>query len=743
MKIVFLIQNLYGIGGTIRSTVNLTAALAERHEVEVVSILRTADQPSFDIDARVRVRDLVDLRESSPDFAGDDPRQAQPSEDAARGDTRGHHHCSLLTDQRMAAYLAECDADMVIATRPALLAYLAKYGTRRYLKVGQEHWIHNGHSQRLRADLRELCPDLDVLVTVSEGDAEVYRTKMPFADTAVVSIPNSVPQPKVGPSTLDTKTIVAAGRLITVKRYPLLIEAFAKVAAERPDWRLRLYGKGPEAPHLQQVIDDLGLNGRALMMGPRSPIETEWAKGSIAAVSSQLESFGMTIVEAMRCGVPVVSVDCPYGPGEIISHGNDGLLVPEATPSALADALLRLIEDEPLRHAMGAAALRNAQRFDPAEIALRYERLYAEHMPARRVRGLARLRDLGARTIAGARSLVPRKAADQPLAAQAPVTTHCLVRQDGGLTIRLIREPWATGALATNALALRHRGTATTIELPLVPAEDGAMEARLDRGAHRLAEGRWDVYQVRPGKRRRRLAAGLCDSRALVNAFPDLRRPLETWTPYATDTGELSLAVRARTMHAEVTDVVSASTGLTVHGLLINLPEGRPALTLLAVRRVARRAAASLDQDELTAPSLDEETAPSLDQDEETAPLLDQDEQAASSLDQDDVPGARIALRAQSHLDGRFSCSMPYQRLLEARSHSHEVWDLYLRPGEEGQEGEPIRLGRFCDDIAERKGVERYPHQQVEDALIRPFYTAGNELSVRVIPPPVEDESPV
>jgi hypothetical protein len=107
------------------------------------------------------------------------------------------------------------------------------------------------------------------------------------------------------------------------------------------------------------------------------------------------------------------------------------------------------------------------------------------------------------------------------------------------------------------------------------------------------------------------------------------------------------------------------------------------------------------------------------------------------------VPGARIALRAQSHLDGRFSCSVPYQRLLEARSHSHEVWDLYLRPGEEGQEGEPIRLGRFCDDIAERKGVERYPHQQVEDALIRPFYTAGNELSVRVIPPPVEDESAV
>src|SRR5690606_3150207 len=146
---------LYGIGGTIRSTVNLTAALADRHEVEIVSVLRGGDRPDFSVDPRVTVRDLVDLRPGSPAFAGDDPRHAEPSRDFLRGDWKGYPLCSRLTDERMAAYLAECDADVVVATRPGLIGYLAAYGTDRYVKVGQEHLIHDGHSPRLQAELRD------------------------------------------------------------------------------------------------------------------------------------------------------------------------------------------------------------------------------------------------------------------------------------------------------------------------------------------------------------------------------------------------------------------------------------------------------------------------------------------------------------------------------------------------------------------------------------------------------------
>ncbi|MGW5684609.1 glycosyltransferase family 4 protein [Nonomuraea sp. NPDC003754] len=693
MKIVFLIQNLYGIGGTIRSTVNLAGALAERHKVEIVSLLRTAGDPAFALDRRVAVRDLVDLRADSPAFAGADPRHAQPSAGYTKGEAKGYARCSLLTDERMAAYLAACDADVVVATRPGLIAYLARYGTDRYLKVGQEHLIHDGQSPETLAELREHCAALDVLVTMSEGDAAVYRAKMPLTRTSVVSIPNGVPDPGIEPATLDTKVIVAAGRLTPVKRYELLIESFAKVAAQRPEWSLRLYGKGTEAEPLQELIDDLGLNGRALLMGARSPIETEWAKGSIAAVSSKLESFGMTIVEAMRCGVPVVSVDCPFGPGEIIEDGVDGLLVREAAPSAMADALLRLIDDEPLRRAMGAAALSSARRFDPAEVALRYERLFAEHVRA--PRGGPRTQPGGTGILTRARSLPSRgrrwlarlgapalssAGAGRSRGTDEPIVAHCLAHADGGLTIRLADGCLPPRNAANWSVRLRRRGSTSAITLPL----DAAGQTCLERAGNRLAEGRWDAYLSRPGQRLRRLVAGLCDTRVLVNALPDRHRPLETWTPYATEKGELSIAVHVRTTHAEVTDLLSAPTRLTVHGLLVNLPQGP--LTLLALRRGTARGPGEAAQGE-------------------------------------------VVLPAQSYLDGRFTCSVPYERLVAARREEQETWDLYLCPAERGG---PIRLGRFCDDIADRRAVDLYPRHLVGDAFARAAYTATNELSVQI-----------
>ncbi|MFK4273884.1 glycosyltransferase, partial [Streptomyces milbemycinicus] len=117
---------------------------------------------------------------------------------------------------------------------------------------------------------------------------------------------------------------IAAGRLAPVKRYDLLIRAFEKVSAARPDWRLRIYGGGAQHAKLRALIDELGLYNHVFLMGPANPLDPEWAKGSIAAVTSSMESFGMTIVEAMRCGLPVVATDCPHGPAEIIDNGVDG-----------------------------------------------------------------------------------------------------------------------------------------------------------------------------------------------------------------------------------------------------------------------------------------------------------------------------------------------------------------------------------------------------------------------------------
>ncbi|ANS68602.1 transferase [Streptomyces lincolnensis] len=377
MKISFLIHNAYGIGGTITTTFNLAQALAERHEVEIVSVLRHRELPNFTLDPRVSLRPLVDLRQEK-----EHPLHLRPARVFPRAEYR-YGQYSELTDERIGECLAALDADVVIGTRPGLNVHLAYQAPKHVLRVGQEHLTLDNHSPRLRHALRRAYRRLDALTTVTEADAAAYRRKMRLPGVRVEALPNSVPDPVLPPSDGDAKVVVAAGRLVPVKRYDLLIEAFALVAAEHPDWRLRIYGKGEEHDRLRALTAELGLWNNVFLMGAAAPMEAEWVKGSIGAAASNFEPFGMTIVEAMRCGLPVVSTDCPHGPREIIQDGVDGRLVPVDDRDALAAALLELVRDDELRRRTGRAALKNAQRYAPGPVVEQAERLFAEAFAAR------------------------------------------------------------------------------------------------------------------------------------------------------------------------------------------------------------------------------------------------------------------------------------------------------------------------------------------------------------------------
>ncbi|GAA3184238.1 MULTISPECIES: glycosyltransferase family 4 protein [Streptomyces] len=388
MKITFLIHNVYGIGGTIRTTLNLAAALAERHEVTVVSMLRHRARPRFAVDPRVRIVPLVDLREDAGDAA--DPRLRRPAE-VFPGAERRHKQYSVLTDVRAQEYLRTSDADVLIGTRPGINVYLARFGPPGALRIAQEHLTHDTHTKKLRTQLARHYRDLDAVVTTTEADAAVYRRKMRLPGVPVLAVPNSVPDPGLPLDGERAPVIAAAGRLVRAKRFDLLIEAFAPLAAAHPDWRLRIYGTGADRERLRRLIEEQGLRGRAELMGPVSPIEGEFVKASIVASASDAESFGMTLVEAMRCGTPVVSTDCPLGPAEIITDGVDGRLTPVGDKAALAAALGELIADEAARRTMGRAAARTAaERYDPAQVARAYEELFTALAGTRRSRAWRR-----------------------------------------------------------------------------------------------------------------------------------------------------------------------------------------------------------------------------------------------------------------------------------------------------------------------------------------------------------------
>ncbi|RLU92048.1 glycosyl transferase [Streptomyces griseocarneus] len=375
MHISFLIHNAYGIGGTIRTTYNLAGTLAEHHDVEIVSVFRHREEPVFAPSPKVRLRHLVDLRKGTPGYEGDDPEYERPATVFPSAEGR-YKQYSALTDRRIAAHLRGLDCDVVVGTRPGLNVHIAQQARHGVARVGQEHLTLGTHSAPLKLVLRTQYPRLDAVTTVTEADAATYRKLMRLPGVRVEAVPNSVPAPALPPADGTGKWVVAAGRLAPAKRYDLLIKAFEKVVAERPDWRLRIYGAGAERAKLRALIDKRGLYNHIYLMGPATPLDPEWVKGSIGVVTSSLESFGMTIVEAMRSGLPVVSTDCPHGPGEIIEDGVDGLLVPTGKVDAIAAGLLKLINDDELRRGMGRAALTNSARFDPAEVAGRYEALF-------------------------------------------------------------------------------------------------------------------------------------------------------------------------------------------------------------------------------------------------------------------------------------------------------------------------------------------------------------------------------
>ncbi|TQK44572.1 glycosyltransferase involved in cell wall biosynthesis [Streptomyces sp. SLBN-118] len=563
MKISFLIHTIYGIGGTIRTTLNLAEELADRHEVEIVSVFRHRDDPILAIDPRITVVPLVDTRPASPANEQRHPLYLEPAELLPRNEAR-YKEYSRLTDERVQAHYAGSDADVVIGTRPGLVAYVAQFGPEGAVLIGQEHMTHNHHKPELRAEMYDHLARLDAFVTVSEGDAASYRAQMPLPATRVLAIPNSVPEPMVVPSDTSGTTVVAAGRLASEKQYHVLVEAFGKVVAARPEWTLRICGWGNQKDRLRRKIDELGLYNSVLLMGPRSPIEPEWVKGAIAVSTSRHESFGMTLVEAMRCGLPVVSTDCDYGPREIIADGVDGLLVPVGDVEAIAEALLKLIDDEELRRRMGAAALRNARRFAPGPVAKQYEELFAELGAATASRG------------SDAGHLAPAAGEGEPFAALA----DCLAADDGGLTVSLI--PGGGRSLGRDAglhLVCTHPDAAVEARRFAFDAEG---RATVPAGA-RFPEGVWTCRVELPDGELIALATRAVDQRGSMRAAARTPAggPVRTLVPYVKQ-GVLSLRSWVRPVHAEVGEIRLTRQRITVSGRLFapGTPGGDRALLL-------------------------------------------------------------------------------------------------------------------------------------------------------------------
>ncbi|GAA0932708.1 glycosyltransferase [Nonomuraea longicatena] len=351
MKISLMLPSAYAMRGDVRSTLNLATALAEHHEVEVISIRRQKEKPFFPVGSNVLLRSVVDARPGV--------RHLLP-----RGQVR--------TEVAVWRLLRSLRSDVLITTRPALSVQAARHAPREVLRIARE-WGRPA----VPAPVQKFYPRLDAVVTATESAKEEW-TRLVRSGPNVHLVPDALPSGPWPRSRMDNRIVAAGGRWVAAKAYDRLIRAFATVADKRPDWRLRLYGGGPEERRLRALVGELGLHNHVYFMGTTQDLAGEFAKASIVATTSRTEDLGMTVLEAMGCGVPVVAFDGTRGPSEFVATGYNGVLVPEGEEGLFAGALLALIDDERRRRSLAAGALESTARHTALDVGEQWEKLIAD-----------------------------------------------------------------------------------------------------------------------------------------------------------------------------------------------------------------------------------------------------------------------------------------------------------------------------------------------------------------------------
>ena len=374
MKIYYIYTALVTKGGADRVIAEKANWLAEHgHDVAIITDTQMGREPVFPLSQKVRLIDLA------IDF----------SKEYGHGFLmRIFMYYKLMHQYRkkMTEVLMHDRPDIVITTLGRDISFITKIkdGSK---KIGEahttKHFIRNFHlleqrnvlfkylTKYFRWNMDREVSRLDAFVVLTSQDQNDWGNKIP-----VYVIPNSYPFYPDIPSTCENKQAIIVGRYNSAKGYNYLVDAWKRVHQKHPDWIINIFGSGEYENDIRQQIHDEGLQDVMIMNPPTDRIMEEYLKSSIYVMSSVFEGFAMVLLEAMACGLPCVSFDCPYGPRNVITNGEDGILVEYLNSHALADNICRLIEDKDLRMEMGNKGRRNVLRFSRETIMSQWVELF-------------------------------------------------------------------------------------------------------------------------------------------------------------------------------------------------------------------------------------------------------------------------------------------------------------------------------------------------------------------------------
>ena len=346
MKLIYCICSLQNPGGMERVLLNKVTYLTGRLHWDVTIV--TTDQkgrPAFyPFPDAVR---MVDLGINYTDDNGKHPLLK-----IAGYLQRRRRHRKLLTK-----LLMKERADIVVSLYPSESSFIPdiKDGSKKVLELhfckffrlqyGRSGLLGLIDRWRTRQD-EKIVGKFDKFVVLTNED-KGYWGQLPNIEV----IPNAAMHIGNKYSDSTAHRIIAVGRLDYQKGFDRLIEAWALIQKHKKykDWNLDIFGQGEWHDMLQQMIERHGLQDNTHINRPTRDIGTEYAKSSLLVMSSNYEGFPMVMIEAMACGLPVVSFDFKCGPKDIIKDSINGLLVPNGNIDALAQAMMKIMDNDTYR----------------------------------------------------------------------------------------------------------------------------------------------------------------------------------------------------------------------------------------------------------------------------------------------------------------------------------------------------------------------------------------------------------
>lgn len=366
MKITYIYTALVTRGGADRVITNKANWLAEHgYDVMIITDTQMGRAPVYPLSSKVVLHDLaIDF---SLEYGHSLP-------------VRAWWYFKLMRQYRrkLKEALLKRQSDIVITTLGRDLDFLTKINDGS-VKLGESHiarqFSRNFHLMEQKGGLHKMIAKiwrkkqerdvsrLDTLVLLTQEDANSWE-----GVTKTFVIPNPTPFYPEKSSSCESHKAICVGRLNEQKGYEYLFDAWAIVSRRHPDWVLNAYGSGEIKEQLQERINEKGISNTLILNEPTSDIIDKYLESSIYIMSSRFEGFPMVLLEAMSCGLPCVSFDCPNGAKDIIEDGRNGFLVEYLNVNALAESICKLIEDESLRKMLGQTAKEDVMMYLPDSI---------------------------------------------------------------------------------------------------------------------------------------------------------------------------------------------------------------------------------------------------------------------------------------------------------------------------------------------------------------------------------------